>query len=349
MDEVGFLRDLVAIRSPSGHEDEVGEFLVRSMTELGFRAHRDEAGNAVGEIGDPAAERVIVMLGHMDTVPGEVPIRREGTLLYGRGSVDAKGPLATFVLATSRVAAALGNVRVRVIGAVEEESFGRGAKHVAATMQPPECVVIGEPSHWEGITLGYKGRLCVEYHLSQPGSHSASEAQGPAEKAIAFWNRLMTHAEEENGGQSGRFSTLDPALNEFRTYSDGLDDEVQMGIVIRIPPGVDADVLRASMESWAGGAELRFSPVDRPFRAEKNTPIVRALLRAIRAEGGRPRFKLKTGTSDMNVVGPAWGCPAVAYGPGDSALDHTPNEHIDVREYRRAINVLARALRILGE
>ena len=74
---------------------------------------------------------------------------------------------------------------------------------------------------------------------------------------------------------------------------------------------------------------------------------MRALLRAIRAEGGRPRFKLKTGTSDMNVVGPAWGCPIVAYGPGDSSLDHTPDEHIDAREFRRSVRVLARALETL--
>jgi LysW-gamma-L-lysine carboxypeptidase len=72
------------------------------------------------------------------------------------------------------------------------------------------------------------------------------------------------------------------------------------------------------------------------------------MLKAIRTEGGRPRFKLKTGTSDMNTVGPAWGCPIVAYGPGDSSLDHTPNEHIDVEEYKRAIDVLTRALEILG-
>lgn len=349
MDEVGFLRDLVAIPSPSGDEDAAGEFLVKSMAELGFRAHRDEAGNAVGEIGDPEAGRLIVLLGHMDTVPGDVPIRQEGSLLYGRGSVDAKGPLATFILATLRAAGELRDTRIRVVGAVEEESFGRGALHLAETMEPPDYALIGEPSHWDGITLGYKGRLCVDYRRSQPGSHSASEGQGPAEKAIAYWNRLMTYAEQRNGGESGRFHTLDPALNEFRTFSDGLDDGVEMAIVIRIPPGVDAEELKASMESWRNGAELSFSPLDQPFLAEKNTPLVRALLRAIRAEGGRPRFKLKTGTSDMNVVGPAWHCPMVAYGPGDSSLDHTPNEHIDLREYRRAIKVLARALSSLAQ
>jgi acetylornithine deacetylase/succinyl-diaminopimelate desuccinylase-like protein len=60
--------------------------------------------------------------------------------------------------------------------------------------------------------------------------------------------------------------------------------------------------------------------------------------------GGNPGFKLKTGTSDMNVVGPVWNCPIVAYGPGDSRLDHTPEEHLSITEYELGIQVLAGAL-----
>jgi LysW-gamma-L-lysine carboxypeptidase len=75
---------------------------------------------------------------------------------------------------------------------------------------------------------------------------------------------------------------------------------------------------------------------------------VRAFLPAIRAEGGKPRFKVKTGTADMNIVGPVWNCPIVAYGPGDSKLDHTPHERQDLDEYLRAIRVLAGALAALG-
>jgi LysW-gamma-L-lysine carboxypeptidase len=72
------------------------------------------------------------------------------------------------------------------------------------------------------------------------------------------------------------------------------------------------------------------------------------MLRSIRQAGGRPRFKLKTGTADMNIVGPAWGCPIVAYGPGDSSLDHTPGEHIEIVEFRKAVDVLVNALEILS-
>jgi LysW-gamma-L-lysine carboxypeptidase len=347
MNEIAFLEELVSIPSPSGEEDAVAAYLVEQMTALGFRAHRDEVGNVVGVVGDPEAERKIVLLGHMDTVPGLVPVRREENRLYGRGAVDAKGPLAAFVLAAARTAPRLNGACVRVIGAVEEEAHGRGARHLARTMPPPYCVIIGEPSDWQGITLGYKGMLCADYQLVQPGQHSAGEGLGPAQKAVAFWNQLVTHAEELNLGRSGRFDTLDPALREFRTSSDGLDDSVDMNIVVRLPPGADAAELKQKMLAWCNGAKLSFPGSDPPFRSGKNTPPVRALLRAIRAEGGQPRFKLKTGTSDMNVVGPAWGCPIVAYGPGDSSLDHTPDEHIEIEEFQRGINVLARALETL--
>lgn len=342
------LEELIAIPSPSGEEDAVAEHLVKRMTALGFRAHRDQVGNVVGVAGDSDAERDIVLLGHMDTVPGIVAARHATGRLYGRGAVDAKGPLAAFVCAAARVAPQLSGARVVVIGAVEEEAHGRGARHLAATMPAPFCAIIGEPSTWEGITLGYKGMMNMDYRLVQPGAHSAGEHPGPAEKAVTFWNRLMTYAEERNGGRSGCFDTLDPALREFSTFSDGLHDGVDMNIVVRLPPGLEANTLMQDLQMWRNGADLTFHPGDPPFQAEKNTPLVRAMLQAIRAVGGRPRFKLKTGTSDMNIVGPAWNCPIVAYGPGDSSLDHTPYEHIEIAEFHRAIDVLENAIEKLA-
>lgn len=43
-------------------------------------------------------------------------------------------------------------------------------------------------------------------------------------------------------------------------------------------------------------------------------------------------------------VAPVWKCPIVAYGPGDSALDHTPNEHLPLDEYWKAVNVIGHTL-----
>jgi LysW-gamma-L-lysine carboxypeptidase len=348
MNEVSFLTELISIPSPSGYETAIAEFLESRMTALGYQAYRDSVGNVVGTLGDPAAGRKIVLLGHMDTVPGMVPVKQSGDHLYGRGAVDAKGPLSVFVLAAARVAAELQGTQVLVIGAVEEEAHGLGARHLAQTIPAPYCAIIGEPSRWDSVTLGYKGMLSLDYRLIQPGGHSAGEHPGPAEKAVTLWNKIMTFAETHNDGRSGHFNTLDPALREFSTFSDGLSDGVDMSIVVRIPPGLQASELKQQVQNWCNGAQLKFYPSDPPFQADKNTPLVRAMLRSIRAKGGRPRFKLKTGTSDMNIVGPVWKCPIVAYGPGDSSLDHTPEEHIEITEFRRAIDVVARALKDLS-
>ncbi len=345
--DVEFLERLLSIPSPSGGEDILADYLMNQMRKLGFRAHRDEAGNVVGTVGNPRAEREIVLLGHMDTVPGFISVRWDDGRLYGRGAVDAKGPLAAFVLAAAHLGSRMQRAKITVIGAVEEESHGWGAHYLAQTMPAPDYAIIGEPSAWDSITLGYKGMLNMEYRLVKPGGHSAGETPGPAEYAVTFWNHIRRYAFAHNQGRSGRFSTLDPALRDLHTYSDGLNDYVEMNIVARLPPGFSVDDLQAHMEAWSNGATLKFLGCDPAYEAEKNTPPVRALLRAIRSEGGRPRFKLKTGTSDMNTVGPVWECPMVAYGPGDSSLDHTPKEHIHIAEFRRSTRILAEMLETL--
>jgi LysW-gamma-L-lysine carboxypeptidase len=335
---------MVEIPSLSGEESALAAFLVEAMTTLGFQASVDEAGNAVGVLGDGPTE--IVLLGHMDTVPGDIPVRLEAGTLYGRGSVDAKGPLAAFIAAAAE-AGPLPGKRIVVVGATEEEAASsRGARHIAHTLTPA-CCIIGEPSGVDALTVGYKGRLVLSYDLAAGTTHSAAPDANPLEAGVAFWNRVKAWAESATGDRR-MFDRLDPVLREIRSESDGLRETIHLKISIRIPLGMTPAEVQAAVESLQGeGAALRFWGGDLPYRAEKNTPLVRAFLRAIRDEGGTPRFTVKSGTSDMNVVGPVWGCPILAYGPGDSSLDHTPHEHLDLDEYRKAIAVLARVLRTL--
>ena len=92
---------------------------------------------------------------------------------------------------------------------------------------------------------------------------------------------------------------------------------------------------------------LTYRAYEPTWRGDSKNALVRSFLAAIRAQevaDAKPAFLVKTGTSDMNVVGPAWRCPILAYGPGDSRLDHTPNEHVKLDEYWRAVLVLERAL-----
>jgi LysW-gamma-L-lysine carboxypeptidase len=277
---------------------------------------------------------------------GQIPVRREGDLLYGRGAVDAKGPLAAFIAAVAQVGPLPGK-RLVVIGAVEEEAASsRGARHVVRR-DPPTAAIIGEPSNWDRITLGYKGSLMARYTVTQAGEHSSGPSQNANEKAVAFWQQAQAHAEAVNGGEPRSFRTLDPTLRDMGSEHDGFRQEATVSIAWRVPLGHDVAALKAEIASWADEGEVAFVNEQPPFKAKRNTALVRAFLQGIRAEEGRPRFAVKHGTADMNIVGPVWGCPIVAYGPGDSNLDHTPNEHISLQAYKKAIEVLKRVLQLL--
>ena len=348
MNPVEFLTRLVEAESVSGEEGPAAELCVRRMAELGFEARVDEAGNAVGERrsagrGAAGSERTFVLLGHIDTVPGRIPVRVEDGKLYGRGSVDAKGPMATFIHAAAAVELKPGD-RLVVVGAVEEESAtSKGARHVAPLYRPEACI-IGEPSGWDAVTVGYKGRLLASYRAEQPGGHSAGPAGAVAERAVRFWNRVAAHAEAFNAGRPRLFEQLMPGLREVVTSSDGLTDRVEATLGFRLPPDFDREAFERQLASWAEGAAVATYGAEPAWTSPRSSAPARALARAIRAADARPRFLHKTGTSDMNVLGPAWGCPIVAYGPGDSLLDHTPDEHLELAEYERAIAVLTAAL-----
>jgi len=342
---ITLLESLVQIYSPSTQERAASEYLVAQMHALGFRAFIDAAGNAVGILGEGA--RDIVLLGHIDTFPGYITPRIEDGKLYGRGAVDAKGCLATFVAACARVGARAG-VRFIVIGAVEEESATSKGARFALTQYAPHFCIIGEPSGWDRITLGYKGRVLVDYDIAKAMTHTASGTRAAVEDAVTFWNRVAAFAAEYNRDKPRVFDQLDASLRALNSNDDGFTDRAVMRIALRVPLGLTIRTVEEKIASYADGARIAFSSEEEAFRADKHNALVRAFLGAIREVGGKPAFTLKTGTSDMNIVGPVWGCPIVAYGPGDSTLDHTPNEHLDLAEYARAIEVLTRVLSVLS-
>jgi LysW-gamma-L-lysine carboxypeptidase len=388
---VSLLQGLVAIPSVSRQEADASRWLSAQMLQRGYdRAYVDEAGNAVGEMGPTSAKSTIVLLGHIDTVPGDIPVRveesEEGPILFGRGSVDAKGPLATFTAAVASLGsawAAANNIRLVVVGAVEEEAAtSKGARFIRdrfnGVKEPvPDACIIGEPSGWQRVTLGYKGRVLVDMEARQPMAHTAGPDAGVGTVAVDFWNAMMAYVDSFNESRPRAFDQLLPSLRELHTWTDdAMQDRVRARTGIRLPLDFDTEAFIRMLADWTGlraeaaaevrrgptGSErdtdwtvqaagprvhitLRFHSLEPAWRSDRNNALVRSFLAAIRAVGdAKPGFVVKTGTSDMNVVGPAWRCPILAYGPGDSRLDHTPNEHIPLNEYWQAVLVLRQAL-----
>ena len=338
---VDLLRDLVAIPSTSTNEGEAVRFLTGWMADHGLETEIDPAGNAIGRTGTVHATSSCSGI----SIPFPVRFRsglRTGFCI-GRGAVDAKGPLATFAAAAVQAAGRNPGLRITVVGAVGEEHIGSVGARQVATWPAPDLCVIGEPSGWDALCLGYRGSVTATYRVRQESRHTAGPGEASAEKVVTFWNGLVAEAARRNGDATG-FAALTPAIRDMGTCHDGLTDEAWMHLGLRLPPGADVEGLLSHMRGQEGSGELEIHGIQEGVRSTKQIPLVPPFLRAIRAHGGTPRFSVKLGTSDMTVVGPVWGCPILAYGPGDASLDHTPEERIDLAEYQKAVSVLTDVL-----
>jgi [amino group carrier protein]-lysine/ornithine hydrolase len=339
------LLGLVEHYSPSGDEAGAVAWLVQRMRTLGFAySHIDKTGNAVGIIGD--GPKQIVLLGHIDTVPGEIPVRLEDGILYGRGAVDAKGPLACFVDAAVKIQPPPG-WQIIVIGAVEEERSSAGARAVAP-LYHPDFAVIGEPNQWDQIALGYKGNAGITIRAEVEQFHSARQQDSACEVALGSWIKLKEFSETFNQGKEKVFEQLSLSLQGWQSGMDGFKQWAQLSIGARLPVDLRPEVWYEQAARLCPRVQITQNADPIPaWKCEKNTPLVRAMLSAIRANGGQPGFVYKTGTADLNIVAPVWQCPALVYGPGDSRLDHTPDEKISIEEYQKAVAVLSTALGLL--
>jgi LysW-gamma-L-lysine carboxypeptidase len=326
---------MLEIPSLSGDEQKLAEFLVPQMAELGIRTHIDEAGNVVGDIGRGDGP-VIMLLSHLDTVGPVLPTRRDPERLHGRGAVDAKGPLATMICAAARRPDFPGTLRV--IGAVEEERLSRGGHHVAATQPAPDALIVGEPGGWDRVVLGYKGKIDLEYEVERPPAHSTKPMAKASELAAGFWPLVLAAL----GPELDHASFHRPAATLRRI--EGTPVSARVEVDVRIPLHYDDAGFLARLRAAVTDGDVRHIRTIPAVRVGRGSPVATCLSAAIRRHGGQPRPTLKTGTSDMNTVSPAWTVPMAAYGPGDGALDHSEDERIEIAEFRRAIDILACAL-----
>jgi LysW-gamma-L-lysine carboxypeptidase len=335
-DALATLRRMVEIPSVTGREADLVAYLADRMARLGYATRVDEVGNVVGEIGDPSGP-TIMLVGHVDTVDGVVLVRETDSRLYGRGTVDAKGPLATMVHAGVRAAGAA-PVRIVVVGAVDEEGTSRGARHLLRR-SPPDALVIGEPSGVNGVVIGYKGMLSLDYDVRRPPHHTSAPEEQAVEVAVDVWQAIRDRL---GGGPADgpAFDRVVPSLVGLR----GGVDRARARVSCRLPPDFPAEEFLGWLSANARGGRVTVRECVPAVRTRRNDPVVRGLSAAVRRHAGTPAVKVKLGTSDMNVLAPHWRVPVAAYGPGDAHLDHSADEHIDLDHYLLAIEVLAAAL-----
>jgi acetylornithine deacetylase len=310
-------RRLVDIDSTTGREGACGRVLADYLRARGFTVSEqrvdDTRFNVLAVLDPPRA----VLSTHFDCVPPFFPSRLEGTRLYGRGSCDAKGILASQVEAVEQLRA--GGVRdVGLLFVVGEERGSDGAD-VANGFAPPtsKFLVNGEPTD-NRLGLATRGIYRVRLHAHGRAAHSSYPELGESaiEKLIDAMVRLRTLP-----------WPADPDLGRTH-YTIGLIDG---GVAPNVtPPHAVAEVL---------------------FRTVSDTQAVRETLAALTPfieieevlEAEPVRMHVVDGfetavfpyMTDIALL-PRWGRPLL-YGPGSILVAHTDDEHVEVAHLERAV------------
>jgi hypothetical protein len=140
-------KSLVEIESITGHEHDVAQYLISYLSSQNLTVETQDVGpgldgrgtrqNILAYIGKQRSTKVLVS-SHIDTVPPFWEYARQGDEIWGRGSVDAKGSIATQITAFEELREK-GKIREGDVGllfVVGEETGGEGKSQLLRILFP---------------------------------------------------------------------------------------------------------------------------------------------------------------------------------------------------------------------
>ena len=325
-------RKLVDIESVTDNEAGVGAFLLDHIGKLTSRTAGQvermdvEAGrfNVLAWWGAPA----VTLSTHMDTVPPFFPSREDDEFIWGRGSCDAKGIIASMIAAAEDLLAG-GTKNFALLFVVGEERNSAGAAVAARTPRGSRYLINGEPTE-NKLALASKGALRFEVVAQGRMAHSAYPELGAS--AI---EALLDALEAIRRVPLPTDPLLGPCTVNIGTISGGR------------APNVIADAAKAELLVRLVGDP---SPVRENFtravgsRAQLNEILCIPALRFHSVDGFAT--SIVSFTTDIPVFGKTWGEPLLI-GPGSIHVAHTTEERIAKRDLSEAVKIYAQLVRTL--
>jgi len=381
-DPLPLLKDLVSIPSvnPMGREMSGPEFLEGRVTAY-LEAYLTRLGvpfevveiapgraNVLARLDAPRAARTIVLDAHQDTVPIDgmtippfTPTEQDGRV-YGRGSCDVKGGMASMLAAFTRLAVErpAGMANVVLSCSCDEESTSIGINHLAASWsgqsnpyrlcpQRPDVAIVAEPTELE-IVVAHRGATRWKLHTAGRACHSSRPSEGI--NAIYRMARVLHSLEEYAAwlpGSRPAHRLCGPATLSVGLISGGssvnvVPDACVIEIDRRVIPGEDNSEVQTEIADYLAKRHDFELVHDEPYCAspplgdDLNGELAQQLGRSITAiVGPRPTVGVPYGTHASRLA--RIGIPSVVFGPGNIAQAHTKDEWIAIDQLRQAADV----------
>jgi acetylornithine deacetylase len=325
--QIALTRQLIDIDSTTGREAEVGRFLANTLRSFGYQVTEQHVIDGRFNVIATRDTPVVVMSTHIDCVPPFFPSRIEGDRLYGRGACDVKGAIVAMIAAAERLHAA-GESRVGLLFVIAEERGSEGARAANDIAMGSRFLIDGEPTD-NRLGIATRGVYRAKLKATGRAAHSSQPELG--ESAI---DKLIDALIEMR-----RIDwPSDPDMG--RTfYSVGL---VSGGVAPNvISPSAEAEVMFRTVgdyELLRGLMTTHLAP-----RVSVEDVLVVPPVRLRTAPGfERASFAFTTDIPWLD----RWGAPLLL-GPGSVALAHTADEHVEIPELQRAVELYERLARTL--
>jgi succinyl-diaminopimelate desuccinylase len=380
-----FVQHLVRTPSLPGQEEEIVTIITNEMVNLGYdEVWVDQAGNIIGKIvGNDGP--VILLNGHMDHVdPGPIdgwpysPFSGEIVEgeLWGRGSVDMKGPLACMIYAAS-LFKPLGLIPpgdILMTVAVMEEVGGVGTQYLASQLKA-DAAICGEPSR-NILRRGHRGRVELQATFKGRSAHASVPhlAVNPHYGAAAFLTQLSSLVMTSDDTLGG--STVAPTLYTTDQRSPNVTPgEVYLTLDWRNVPAESPEEIAAKIQNLLdscleakhlsaiqGTATVKTHDLITYTGMMKTMPAIfpsfllpetdrfvqaarTTLVEVMGRDDGIDIWRFATDGGHLMAAG----IPTVGFGPGDERLAHTNQERISLSQLTEAVVAYAALIPALAE
>ncbi|HEX6510237.1 MAG TPA: M20 family metallopeptidase [Chloroflexota bacterium] len=360
-------RELIRFQSvnPPGNEAPVAQHLAGRLEEMGIEVDLDEAepgrANLVARIRGEG-DGHLVFTGHLDVVPpGSQKWQHEpfaadleGGRIYGRGSADMKGGVASIVAAMDALKQSGFRPKADVVLAATygEEQGLAGARAMAArkSLAGARYLVVAEPTDLN-VFIGEKGVLWVTVRALGRTGHGSMPWLGV--NAISYMARLIPRLEEypfpfEESELLGK-PTLSVNMIQGGNKSNVVPDVCEITLDMRTVPSQGHRDIIERLRSVAEDAAREFHPDLRveidviedvgPLETERTEPLVEAMLASVEAVRSAPRVEGVPYATDAAYLGPGFSIPMVICGPGTLGVMHQPDEYTEVEQLVQAAEI----------
>ncbi|MDD4932512.1 MAG: ArgE/DapE family deacylase [Methylacidiphilaceae bacterium] len=326
---------------------------------------------------DVGAERTVQLNSHYDVVPAagtwkHAPFagERDGDWLFGRGMADMKGSLAAslFAVEALRRNGLKPRVNVELAFVADEEIGGElGTGYlVCHQKRTPDFAIVCEGGAAGKVGIGHNGIVQLEVTVLGKGGHSAYPIRtvNAFERMIALVSRIEPEIRRTLTDPRKRFATpsgedLEPVVNLGGVFGPGkaakvniIPGEASFTVDRRLTPSEQVTVvdreLREIIHSAAAqcriGIRIRKIHTTAPCALSPRSPLPQSFRRAVEGvRGGRARFTVNRGATDMHYYARKRGIDTIGYGVEGKNI-HAIEERVSVKDLVTTAQVYARFL-----